>query len=244
MSKEKLEQLLNQIDQLSISEREILLDRLMTPYSEFEIEEAIIVEIMDGLSHMRPIFHSEGDFQLMLAQQIRNFLPDCEVILEHHPFPQEQMRIDLWLPEVKVAMELKYATQMLNHSEGGNYFSLKNHAANDIRRYDFLKDIERLERVSRQNHVRGGFAIFLTNDPLYWQKPKRPNNNDAAFHLYEGRQLFGNLAWSESAGEGTTTTREAPIQLDQHYELHWRKYGSLGIKKYQEFRYLLVHVHD
>ena len=204
---------------------------------------AKIVELMDRLSHMRPIFHSEADFQLVLVQQIPNFVPDCKVIMEHRPFSQEQMRIDIWLPKQKVAIELKYSTQMLNHSEGGEYFSLKNHSANDLRRYDFLKDIERLERVSLQNHVRGGFAIFLTNDPLYWERPKRPNNNDAAFHLYEGRQLFGKLAWSESAGEGTTKTREAPIQLEQHYELHWRKYGSVGKQKYQEFRYLLVHVH-
>lgn len=246
MSKKRLEELLNQVDQLPESERQTLLDRLMTPHSEVEFDVEGITRIMDELSRVRPIFHSEADFQHALAWQVHKIVPNCGVRLEYKPFPEELKYVDLWLSlsGLSVALELKYATRNLIHNEVGEAFSLKQHGGYDQRRYDFLKDIERLERVSRQKHVRGGLAILLTNDSTYWEE--RPLDGrvpyDIAFHLHEGRQICGKLAWSDQAGAGTTKGRESPIQLNQRYEFRWRKFGTVGNGKYSEFRYLLVHV--
>ncbi len=198
---------------------------------------------MARLSQERPIFHSEADFQHALAWQIQRALPDCGVRLEYRPFADEAMYLDLWLFGAGVALELKYATRKLDHSEAGEAFSLKDQSAHDVRRYDFLRDIERLERVAQLDHVRGGMAILLTNDAAYWKQPAGPPDTiDADFRLHEGRRIGGELAWSEKAGEGTTKGREEPIQLGRSYELSWRNYSAVEKRRHQQFRYLLVQV--
>ena len=166
MSKKKFQQLMKQVDQLSKSERQTLSDRLTTSHSGLELDEAGIIEIMSELSCIRPIFHSEADFQHALAWQIHKVVPNCEVRLEYKPFPEERKYVDLWLSltDIRVALELKYPTQILNCCEAAEAFSLRLHSARDHRRYDFLKDIERLEKISRQENVFRGFAIMLTND--------------------------------------------------------------------------------
>ncbi len=46
----------------------------------------------------------------------------------------------------KLAIELKYKTRHLLGIVGGEIYDLGDQAAQDLGRYDFFKDIERLER--------------------------------------------------------------------------------------------------
>ena len=66
-------------------------------------------------------------------------------------------------------------------------FVLRDQGAQDIRRYDFLMDIQRLEDEVSEGRARQGFAILLTNDPSYWQPPRRDETVDAAFRIHDGR---------------------------------------------------------
>ena len=153
-----------------------------------------IAEMMAGVSRVRPIFHSEADFQHALAWHIHQAIPDCGVRLEYRPFPNENLYLDLWLSGIGIALELKYATSRLDHDEGGEILSLRNQSALDVRRYDVVRDIERLEKVSGLPHVRGGYAILLTNDAAYWTPPTRSLETiDAAFRVHEGRTIGGRL---------------------------------------------------
>ena len=54
-------------------------------------------------------FHSEADFQFALSREIEMEMPDCEVRLER-PFRSGgcSRRVDIWLPQEGVAVELKY----------------------------------------------------------------------------------------------------------------------------------------
>ena len=139
-----------------------------------------------------------------------------------------------------MALELKYLSRKLNLLREGESFALRNQGAQDIRRYDFLKDIQRLEQLRTLPNALAGFAILLTNDPTYWNPPLSPNTVDAAFRLHEGRTLTGEMTWSERAGAGTTKGREAPIRLNGSYDLHWHDYADLREGSYQRFRYLAV----
>lgn len=202
-----------------------------------------IAEMMTRVSRARPIFHSEADFQHALAWHIHQAIPDCGVRLEYRPFPNENLYLDLWLSGIGIALELKYATSRLDHDEGGENFSLRNQSARDVRRYDVVRDIERLEKVSGLPHVRGGYAILLTNDAAYWTPPTRsPDTIDAAFRVHEGRTIGGRLAWSERAGAGTTEGRQSAIEIGGRYDLRWSDYSTVGDRKNQRFRYLTVHV--
>ena len=216
----------------------------MTPYSGLDLDTARIAKIMRQLSHARPIFHSEADFQHALAWHIHKIVPKCEVRLEYKPFRNELKYVDIWLSlsGLSVALELKYPTRKLNHRDTEEDFSLRYHRARDTRQYTFLKDIERLERVvSRLDHVRGGFAILLTNDPDFWE-PESPTVGGADFDLCDGRRVWGKLVWNKEAGKGTTEMNESPVKLAHQYELRWRNYGDVGNGTHREFRYLVVHV--
>ena len=173
-----------------------------------------IASLMDDLARDRPVFHNEKDFQLALGWCIRDAIPNATVRMEYKPFPDEPMYLDIWLPDIGVALELKYRTRRLNILGERESFALRDHGAQDICRYDFLKDIHRLERLRTLRHARAGFAVLLTNDPSYWKRSLRSATADAAFRLHEGRTITGVMAWSESAGAGTTEGREDPISSE------------------------------
>ncbi len=198
--------------------------------------------VMMNLAKRRLIFYSEADFQFALAWHIHEMMPDCQVRLEFKPFPDERMYLDIWLPTEETAIELKYLTRAIDTECDGERFVLRDQAAQDISRYDFLKDIQRLERVVSEDRAKAGCAVLLTNDQGYWNPPSSINTIDASFRLYEGREITGELAWSDRAGSGTTKNREEPIFLKGRYKLSWRDYSSLQVRKNQLFRYLSVEV--
>lgn len=192
------------------------------------------------MARYRPVFHSEADFQHALAWRIHKTMPAWEVRLEYKPFPTKRLYLDLWLPDIGVAMELKYCTRKLDLERDDESFALLDQSAQDVRRYDFLKDIQRLEQLSTLPQAPAGIAVLLTNDPAYWKSPSRPNTVDAAFRLHDGRKITGQMAWAERASDGTTRNREESIMLRGSYDLHWHNYANLGNGPNQLFRYLAV----
>lgn len=199
-----------------------------------------------GMSERRPVFHSEADFQLALGWYLHETVPDSQVRLEFKPFESENMYLDIWLQTtLGIAIELKYLTRELKVEREGELFALRNQSAQDIRRYDFIMDIRRLERVVNHSGLAEvGFVVLLTNDPSYWGSPQRgwENRTDGAFRIHEGRVIKGEMEWSERASEGTKKGREESISLRGSYELNWRDYSTFNEEKYGKFRYLLVEV--
>ncbi len=203
-----------------------------------------IHRIMRGLAARRPIFHSEADFQFALAWQIKDQMPACEIRLEFPPFPRENMALDIWIPTMKIAIELKYTTGGIDLLSDNERFALKNHAALPLRRYDFINDIQRLERVEGVYRARG-IAVMLTNTRAYWSSPSPGwgTTTDTSFRIHEGRTITGVLGCSDNAGSGTTRNRQEPIRLERSYPLRWRDYSALsGTGRGSRFRYLAVEV--
>ena len=198
-----------------------------------------INNLMNDLAFDRPVFHSEADFQLALALCIHDAIPDGKVRLEYKPFPAEPMYLDIWLPGIGVAVELKYRTRKLNLLREGECFALREMSAQDLGRYNFLKDIQRLERLRTLPDARAGFAVLLTNDRSYWEPRSRHTvkiPKDAAFRIHEGRTITGQMAW----GRGGTTEHWEPTQLNGSYDLHWQDYAKVGDGPHQQFRYLTI----
>lgn len=200
--------------------------------------------VMKSLAVRRPVFHSEADFQFALSWHIHELLPGCEVRLEFKPFPRESVHLDIWLPTLGTAIELKYATQTLDTECVGERFAPKSQSAQDQRRYDFLKDVERLERIVSSSRAKNGLAIMLTNDPLYWKPPQQnwQSTADVAFRIHDGLPKIGELIWSPSAGEGTTRSRTSPIRLTGSYVARWANYSRLDANRNSQFRYLVFDV--
>ncbi len=202
-------------------------------------------EILINLAKKRPIFHSEADFQHAFAWELHQALPNASVRLELPVQCQGRaMHIDLWITNANVtlAIELKYKTRELSADIGGEQFRLKSQSAQDIGRYDFIKDIHRLEQLAceRSNFV--GWAILLTNDSAYWTKTTNLNAAYASFRLDEGRSLKGELDWGPTAGAGTKRNHEEVLVLNQSHPVHWQDYSKPSLANYGRFRFVSIEV--
>ena len=200
--------------------------------------------LLTQLAESRKVFHSEADFQHALAWHIHQTMQKSQIRLEY-PVPVEhrKMYVDIYLPDEKIAIELKYVTRRLE-LHNGESFALRNQFAHNQRRYDFLRDIQRLECMRFELGLcKAGHAVLLTNDPLYWNEPGRPDTPDSNFRIHEGRKnISGKLAWVGQPSPGTTKGREKPIRLKDSYCLRWQDYSDCCEKEGSEFRYLAVSV--
>ena len=207
-----------------------------------------VIGYLEDLACKRPVFHSEVDFQHALAWHIHEAMPCSDVRLEFKPFLCQKLYLDICLPDVGVAIELKYKTRKAELKHDGEFFQLLDHSAFDCGRYDFIQDVGRLERAVDDGAVpaKVGFAVFLTNEPHYWKYPRfltksgygKPN--DCAFRIHDRRTLCGKLDWLRRPKE--TDPRKCPIPLRGTYPVTWREYSSPGNGEAGSFRYLLVQV--
>ena len=107
-------------------------------------------DLLATLKATRPVFHSEADFQHALAWTAHQLDPRIQVRLETHPEPKVSLDLLLFRPDLGryTAVELKYLTAAWAGMCEGEAFSLKPRGAQDIRAYDTLKDISRVERFT------------------------------------------------------------------------------------------------
>ena len=154
------------------------------------------------------------------------------------------LHIDVWVfyQNATLAVELKYKTRRLTIHIGNEQYRLKDQSAQDIGRYDFLKDIQRLEQVVAVHPNSIGYAVLLTNDSAYWKKPVNHSTVDADFRLYDGRVVEGVLAWGVNASDGTKKDREQSLELQGKYQFRWSDYSHPSSESYGEFRSLVVKV--
>ena len=202
-----------------------------------------LLGIIDGLSSLRPIFNMEADFQFALAWEIQKKFPDWSIRFEKKPPNlKDRIFVDLWIEgDETCAIELKYKTRRFDIDVKGESFNLLNQGAQDLGRYDFLKDVERLENiVSAHDNVKG-YAIILTNDSSYW-KSTATETIDTKFRIHDGRVLNGELAWRPEASSGTVRGREKPIKLTGTYKLNWKDYSQVSGTSYGKFRYLFLEI--
>ena len=207
-----------------------------------------INEILRALRRTRPIFHSEADFQHALAWEIHKQSPAYSVRLEYPLSPGQSEHLDILVSNNNdlVAIELKYKTRLLTTTLGDELFWLKDHSAQDCGRYDFLKDVQRLEEFISKHRDAAGYAIFLTNDSSYWKLPRNDSTVDASFRIHEGRLVHGTLNWGPRASKGTTKDREEAIVIRGTYHLAWQDYYQVttlsNMGNYTKFGYLAVKV--
>lgn len=201
--------------------------------------------VLAVLAKRRSVFHSEADFQFAFAWEAKTAQPELEVRLETHPEPNVRLDLELIDPNGRgVAVELKYMTRLWTGLDGGEMFALKNHGASDLRCYDVVKDIARVERFVASRPGWTGLVIALTNEASYWRSTThgRPTNADA-FRLYEGTVLTGERTWGPYTG-GTAKGRETPLILHSTYSMRWTDYSKVDASPAGRFRALVVPIGD
>ncbi len=201
-------------------------------------------KVMLALSRKRELFHSEADFQHSFAWELQRQFENAEIRLEV-PFRSERgseyLDVKVILPDRVIAIELKYKTRKLTLERNGEVFDLANHGAQDLGRYDFIKDICRLERFCRDEGSIG-YAIILTNDSGYWNPSVRDNPVDLEFRIHGNQVLSGDRAWGSGASDGTKKNRESVLSLAGKYALNWENYSSVDDSGSGNFNYLSLQV--
>jgi hypothetical protein len=137
-------------------------------------------------------------------------------------------------------IEVKYKTKKIDVNENNEIYHLKNQAAQDLGRYDYLKDIQRIESLPKiiNNFVcEKGFTIILTNDNSYWKK--KQNGIDEQFHLDDGVIKTGSLKCADHASKGSTKGRTDPIELNGKYKINWNEYSVINDPPDGVFKYCL-----
>lgn len=202
-----------------------------------------IHDCLKALAGERPLFHSEADFQHALAWQIQQLLPDAKIRLELPLKGETRRYLDIAVQDGadRVLIELKYKTRSFRVRASDEEFILRDQGAQDVGRYDFLKDIERLETMLAEQVGNRGYAILLSNDHGYWTQA-RSHTVDAAFRLHEESLLSGTRHWDQNTAAGTMRGREAPIRLRDKYHNRWRDYSQVTEGVGGQFRYLLHEV--
>lgn len=203
-----------------------------------------LLAIIEALCTKRPLFHSEADFQFALAWEIQRMYTSADVRLEYPPKNEPNKYIDIMVRngEHSYPIELKYKTKRLSTVVDGEQYHLKNHGAQDIGAYDFVKDICRVESFA--SHLDGfkyGYVLWLTNDPYYWKAPHNENVGYAAFSVHQGAKKSGVMAWANHLSAGTIKGREKEISLKGNYEILWSDYSNLGVLP-GIFKYALMRV--
>lgn len=204
-----------------------------------------LTEALKHLSTTRPVFHSEADFQHALAWEIHERWPESSIRLEFKP-PHlgSAIYLDIWatIGQSILAIELKYKTRGGHLEVAEEQFDLLNQGAQPLARYDFLKDVERLERVVEGRPDITGWAILLTNDSMYWNPPKGGQTGDASFRIHEGATIGGELRWGEEYAASTIRKREAVLNVRGAYPALWQDYSVVTGPPHTRFRHLTVKI--
>ncbi|SCE15239.1 hypothetical protein [Streptomyces sp. DvalAA-19] len=199
-------------------------------------------DVIARLGRDRPVFHSEADLQHGFARALWELAPDVRSRLEV-PQRTEDGRaeyLDLLCigPSARTAIEFKYFTRRWTGTVGdpAEEYAVKGHAATDLARLHFVRDIARLERFCHRPD-QNGLAVMLSNDASLWTPPGvgRPPTRDREFRIHQGRELASTLLWGGGDYKPNTCA------LAGTYPLDWQPYSRLDGPG-GEFRYLAVAV--
>ncbi|MCM3412827.1 hypothetical protein [Metabacillus litoralis] len=204
--------------------------------------------ILSNMAKERPVFHSEADFQHALAWEIHNQNPNSKLRLEYNPAISDgNMYLDIWVTHPngsRTAIELKYITKKISLQLIDEVFNLKNHGALDLARYDFIKDIMRIETVCNTLDNTNGFAVILSNESALWKQPVLRDKvpNDIEYRIHNGKILEGELNWGQNTGQGTMKGRESSLNLLGAYKLNWLHYSKVMESTGGEFKIAIIEV--
>jgi len=204
-----------------------------------------LIDIEYSLWRLEGIFQGEDHFKLELGLILNKLLEDQgaggTVCLEWTTEKAGDVDLAIRTQNQVIPIELKYKTKSaeVNDTRFDEKFQLSRHGDYDNGMYGFIKDISHLEGLAEEYNTQG-YAIFLTNDPNYWEKKEGAVYDP--FRIYDGRIVEGELNWTE---ERSWNQGRGSIHLDHRYELNWLDYSyrpDIEVEGADEFKALAVKV--
>lgn len=115
---------------------------------------------------------------------------------------------------------------------------LKNQGAQDIVRYNYWKDVRRIEAL-RQAYaatIAGGLAVMVTNDPSYQKSPTSGSVGYGPFSIEDGRVVKQPQNCDMSWQNGVSVAKDHPnFQIFGNYSIKWQ-----SMPKMNGFSYIIL----
>lgn len=199
------------------------------------------------------LLFNERDLQIHLAMWLRKSSHAYDDVDLEYYVPRSELGGYVWNSELRLDLvvrkgneflpvELKYKTRSITRRIerfgerlSGEVVVVKNQGAQDLGRYDFWKDIRRVELVRKRFlAVKNGLAVFVTNDPSYL-KAGKASSNHAALSMAAGVHARSKQ-WKNC---DSFCAREHPgFEVEADYEIVWQQFVAEG----ETFHYCILQV--
>ncbi len=198
------------------------------------------------------LLFNERDFQMHLATWLRGSANRYDDVDVEYYVPRQALEGYVWESELRLdivvkkdgeycPVELKYKTKKVERQIsrfdellGEKVVVMKNQGAQDLGMYDFWKDVRRVELVrNRFERVKGGLAVFVTNDGFYTKGSKESSNN-YLFNMSAGKAHSKQKHWANP--ESICARTHPNFEVEREYTIEWHERGVDGV----EFYYCIV----
>lgn len=212
-------------------------------------------DIFAFLESNEELLFNERDFQMHLATWLRKSANDYDDVDVEYYVPKIELPNYVWDSELRLdivvkkdgeycPVELKYKTKKVERQISrfdeildDKVVVMKNQGAQDLGMYDFWKDVRRIELVrNRFAKVKGGLAIFVTNDALY-TKASRPESNNYLLNMNEGKHSVIKH-WQNKNSACAKMNSYKSFEVEKEYSINWHHRNVDNIP----FHYCVVNV--
>lgn len=212
-------------------------------------------DIFAFLESNEELLFNERDFQMHLATWLRKSANDYDDVDVEYYVPKSELPNYVWDSELRLdivvkkdgeycPVELKYKTKKIERQISrfdemldDKVVVMKNQGAHDLGMYDFWKDVRRIELVhNRFAKVKGGLAIFVTNDALY-TKASRPESNNYLLNMNEGKHSVIKHWQNENSACAKMNSYKS-FEVEKEYSINWHHRNVDNIP----FHYCVVNV--
>lgn len=194
-------------------------------------------DVFAFLESNEELLFNERDFQMHLATWLRNSANRYDDVDVEYYVPRQELDNYVWDSELRLdivvkrdgeycPVELKYKTRKVerkisrfDEALSDNVVVMKNQGAQDLGMYDFWKDVRRVELVrNRFERVKGGLAVFVTNDGFYTKGSKESSNN-YLFNMSAGKAHSKQKRWANP--ESTCAKTHPNFEVEREYSIEW-----------------------
>lgn len=217
--------------------------------------EIVQQDVFAFLGSNEELLFNERDFQMHLATWLRNSINSYDDVDVEYYVPWQELDDYIWESVLRLdivvkkdgeycPVELKYKTKKIERKISrfdedlhDKVVVMKNQGAQDLGMYDFWKDVRRVELVrNRFKNVKGGLAVFVTNDPLY-TKASRPNSNNYLLNMTEGKHSVVKH-WQNEDSACAKMKSYKSFEVEKEYSIKWHHRNIDNIP----FHYCMVNI--
>ena len=217
--------------------------------------EIVQKDVFAFLESYNELLFNERDFQMHLATWLRNSANHYDDVDVEYYVPKTELENYIWDSELRLdivvkkdgeycPVELKYKTKKVERQISrfdemldDKVVVMKNQGAQDLGMYDFWKDVRRVELVrNRFKNVKGGLAVFVTNDPFY-TKASRPNSNNYLLNMTEGKHSVVKH-WQNEDSACAKMKSYKSFEVEKEYSIKWHHRNIDNIP----FHYCIVNI--